>query len=517
VSWKVECADVLDWAERYDGKKFHALLCDPPYELGFMGKDWDRSGIAFNPDTWAALAEHLYPGAFGMAFASSRGWHRLAVAIEDAGLRIHPSIFMLGWSYGSGFPKATNISGWIDKSAGHPPRGHRIAVASRYHPDGTFEPNGENLPPHEYKEPMARVWQSHRYGLQAMKPALEPIIVFQKPYPKGKKTWESIVETGAGALNIDGGRIATDENWSYPNGPGGCKSSQFHYQGRATKPAESHSQGRWPPNFCLIHSPECERVGEKKIESKSRATAGGRRKGGQAYGDYKGYENPPEIGYADSDGLETISDWRCVPECPVYRLGLQSGERAGPWGKESESTRDTSWFSGRTDSYGKLYRDTGTAARFFHQSDWSYEIAERLAMTDPVRYCAKAGRKERDAGLDEWEAKMPGPETLTAGIERKNAKRRPERRSKNPMRNPHPTVKPISLAKWLATLLLPPVEYAPRRILIPFLGSGSEAIGAGLVGWEFILGIEMGADTVEIAEARLRHWLDKPRQAEMDL
>ena len=78
----------------------------------------------------------------------------------------------------------------------------------------------------------------------------------------------------------------------------------------------------------------------------------------------------------------------------------------------------------------------------------------------------------------------------------------------NRLRNPHPTVKPIALARWLAALLLPPDAYAPRRLLIPFLGSGSEAIGAGLVGWEQITGIEFDADTCAIAEARLAHWLE---------
>jgi len=87
--------------------------------------------------------------------------------------------------------------------------------------------------------------------------------------------------------------------------------------------------------------------------------------------------------------------------------------------------------------------------------------------------------------------------------------------SAGPRRNRHPTLKPIALAKWLATLLLPPEEYAPRRILIPFLGSGSEAIGAGLVGWENITGIEMDPETCEIAEARLAHWLKEPRQLEL--
>ena len=84
-----------------------------------------------------------------------------------------------------------------------------------------------------------------------------------------------------------------------------------------------------------------------------------------------------------------------------------------------------------------------------------------------------------------------------------------------PAHNIHPTVKNVKLCQWLATLLLPPPEYAPRRLLVPFLGSGSEAIGAGLVGWEHITGIEMDADTCAIAEARLAHWLNEPRQLEL--
>ena len=81
------CADVVRWAETYQGEKFHAMLTDCPYELNFMSKNWDRSGIAFRPETWAALAQHLLPGAFVMAFASSRGYHRLACAMD------YPSVY----------------------------------------------------------------------------------------------------------------------------------------------------------------------------------------------------------------------------------------------------------------------------------------------------------------------------------------------------------------------------------------------------------------------------------------
>jgi site-specific DNA-methyltransferase (adenine-specific) len=128
--------DAVKWAQEYSGEPFHAILCDAPYHLtsitkrvgagksevgdtrgaggpfksvnrGFMGKQWDGGDLAFNPETWEAFGNVLHSGAFGMAFASSRGWHRMAVAIEDAGFIIHPTIF--GFCYGSGFPKATRV------------------------------------------------------------------------------------------------------------------------------------------------------------------------------------------------------------------------------------------------------------------------------------------------------------------------------------------------------------------------------------------------------------------------
>ena len=87
--------------------------------------------------------------------------------------------------------------------------------------------------------------------------------------------------------------------------------------------------------------------------------------------------------------------------------------------------------------------------------------------------------------------------------------------SKNKAHNPHPTIKPLSLTKHLATLLLPPPEYAPRRILIPFSGTGSEQIGAEQAGWECIIGIEQEAEYVEIAKARIDYWHKQGVQLEL--
>ncbi len=140
-------SDAVKWARRYAARRkcgedlplFHALFGDPPYHLstitkrfgkpgskqaqygrdgafqrasrGFMGKKWDGGDVAFRPSTWRAFYRILHPGAFGMVFGGSRTSHRMAVAIEDAGFRIHPQI---GWVYGclSEDTEILTIDGW---------------------------------------------------------------------------------------------------------------------------------------------------------------------------------------------------------------------------------------------------------------------------------------------------------------------------------------------------------------------------------------------------------------------
>ena len=103
---KINHANIKDWAKNYDGPLFDGILCDPPYELGFMGKSWDSSGIAFDTEMWADILRILKPGAHLLAFSGSRTYHRMAVAIEDAGFEIRD---MIEYIYGSGFPKSTNL------------------------------------------------------------------------------------------------------------------------------------------------------------------------------------------------------------------------------------------------------------------------------------------------------------------------------------------------------------------------------------------------------------------------
>jgi DNA modification methylase len=92
-----------------------SVVCDPPYELGFMGKGWDRSGIAYDVDVWRECLRVLKPGGHLLAFGGSRTYHRLACAIEDAGFEIRDQI---QWIYGSGFPKSLDVSKAIDAASG---------------------------------------------------------------------------------------------------------------------------------------------------------------------------------------------------------------------------------------------------------------------------------------------------------------------------------------------------------------------------------------------------------------
>ncbi|QGJ90759.1 methyltransferase [Mycobacterium phage Sagefire] len=104
-----DCRDILTELE---DASVDAILTDPPYELAFMGKKWDNSGIAFDVEMWEQCLRVLKPGGHLLAFGGSRTWHRLAVAIEDAGFEIRDSI---AWLYGSGFPKSLDVSKAIDK------------------------------------------------------------------------------------------------------------------------------------------------------------------------------------------------------------------------------------------------------------------------------------------------------------------------------------------------------------------------------------------------------------------
>lgn len=489
---EVVVADVIEWAKTYEGAKFHALLCDPPYHLtsivkrfgsktaapaqqgsdgrfsrlsrGFMGQEWDGGDVAFRPETWAAIGQHLLPGAHLLAFGGTRTWHRLTVAIEDAGFELRDTLM---WLYGSGFPKSHDVSKGLDKAAGAERKvvgryvipadsdaGNAGKVVRSVTAEGGFGGNitaaREGTSITAPATDAARQWEG--YGT-ALKPAWEPIIVARKPL-EGTVA-QNCLKHGCGALNIDGCRVEGGERPERVRGDVSSEGRPVYGTDFASgMAAGATSRGRWPANLILSHDPRCKMVGERRVRTGTAVGDLHNASGTNAiYARMRRKGDQPDHGYGDKDGMETVEVWECVEGCPV---GMFPNARSSHGGGQSSGKRSSMFGIGDQgwNSHDSQYYDSGSAARFF--------------------YTSKASKAERNKGTDGCD---------------------------------HPTVKPLDLLRYLSLLILPPPLDVPRRILVPFAGVGSEMIGARQAGWDEVLGIEISQHYADIAAARLAAWL----------
>ena len=105
--------DCVARMKELDTGSIPAIVCDPPYELSFMSKKWDGTGIAFSNDFWSEVFRVLRQGGVVKAFGGTRTFHRMAQAMESVGLI---DVHLMSWCYGSGFPKSLNIAKALDQS-----------------------------------------------------------------------------------------------------------------------------------------------------------------------------------------------------------------------------------------------------------------------------------------------------------------------------------------------------------------------------------------------------------------
>ena len=205
-NYKLYQGNMLDMLEVIKPNTIDSIITDPPYGLtsitkrfgkegsaecqygkdgsfqrlskGFMGKEWDGSGIEYNIETWQKCYEVLKPGGYLLAFGGSRTFHRIACAIEDAGFEIRDTIM---WLYGSGFPKSMNIRLAIDKKSGIDNRTGNIVRGVGSNNTNSMK-NGLSESQELKKEYEERIAQNEWQGWgTALKPAFEPIIVARKP------------------------------------------------------------------------------------------------------------------------------------------------------------------------------------------------------------------------------------------------------------------------------------------------------------------------------------------------
>ena len=236
-----DCRDVL---RTLADNSIDSIVTDPPYELGFMGKSWDSTGVAYDVMVWQECLRVLKPGGHLLAFGGSRTYHRLAVAIEDAGFQIRDQIM---WVYGSGFPKSLNISKAIDKAAGvefnaKPASG----VGFMNNKDDGYNTTLNQLVQVGQSTAEAKEWDG--WGT-ALKPAHEPIVLARKPLDG--TVANNVLTHGVGGINIDGCRVGRADG---DDSSAGNRTATFGTQdtssgGDGSGGWSQNSEGRFPANF----------------------------------------------------------------------------------------------------------------------------------------------------------------------------------------------------------------------------------------------------------------------------
>lgn len=332
--WEGDCLSVMP---TFEANRFSTCITDPPYGLKFMGKSWDHGvpGSQF----WREVMRVCKPGAMLLAFGGTRTYHRLAVAIEDAGWEVRDCIM---WTYGSGFPKSLDISKAIDKAAGAereivssgtPVK--RMIPGSDQHETGSWiKDNGREFLPTITRSHTdnGRLWSG--WGT-ALKPAWEPVIVAMKPIDGTFA--DNAVRYGVAGFNIDGGRVELNGDYkSKSNGrPSQTGLPDNYISELANQP---DSIGRFPAN--LIHDGSDEVL--------------------QAFPDTPG--QLADLSYT-------------APSTPFKNAYGKMNRQGEPSADNRYTDQGSTNFAAKP---GQRRADSGSAARFF--------------------YCAKASRSDRGEG-----------------------------------------------------------------------------------------------------------------------
>lgn len=413
---------------------------------GFMGQTWDGGDVAFREETWAEVLRVLKPGGHLVAFSGTRTYHRMVVAIEDAGFEIRDQ---LAWVYGSGFPKSHNLGdGW-----------------------GT-----------------------------ALKPAWEPIALARKPLVGTNLA--NMAEHGVGGLNVDGCRIGDEERLNLS-----ASSNQIYGQFKGAETEGRATIGRWPAN--IIHDGSDEVVAGFP-ESDGAASPVGPQYGAKtsvnAYGDWGPRQEMLPRGdsgsaarffaqcqYGDDEweflrnGLAARSAESLCGSCgtpiagdPAATLTLGSSGGESRVGQASIGICESCTLSL---SRAHIAANQGSIATIPIIPSCSRSNGSATLVTDSTTK-ADGKAKAADANVPELATRfLYCPKATT------------EERGEG---NNHPTVKPVALMRWLARLVTP----KGGTVLDPFMGSGSTALACDAEQFNFI-GCELSPQYAEIARNRI--------------
>jgi hypothetical protein len=527
-----------------DEASVDAIVTDPPYELGFMGKGWDKSGVANDPAVWREALRVLKPGGHLLAFSGTRTYHRMTAAIEDAGFEVRDQI---GWCFASGFPKSHNLDNERGRTiCGCDDHMHGLRQA----PDdaGRVGEEGQDA---ELQPPMQR--QAARRGVGEARAQrcdgtqdLYAIAGGEEPGMEGRRDAQAparklrpgAVRQGAGMGQADGseGRLrdgAPADDGSVVRLPADADGGGASHRPRsaAQRAGESgtvagqpqpQAGGAWPvcggcglpilprglgtalkpawEPICVARKPLDGTVAANVLKHGTGALNIDGCRVGISSGEREVIDSRSG---ADRDSREIYGAGltRAVGETfKSHDLGrwpanvihdgsvevmtafpvVTSGVKVGGQYARAIGVHEGGQRSDGTASYG----DTGSAARFF--------------------YCAKADRADRNEGLDG----MPETRRSDADGMLMSDPRMDKPQQRRASANHHPTVKPTDLMRYLCRLVTP----KGGTVLDPFMGSGSTLKAAELEGFSAI-GIELSAEYIEIAKRRIA--ADAPLFAEV--
>ena len=388
-------------------------------------------------EVWKEALRVLKPGGHILCACGTRTQHRMAVNIEDAGFDIRD---IVAWVYGSGFPKSHNIGKAVDKLQGN----EREVVGEKRTPDGKTwserRPNGDIT------------------GYKGN--GIEEKLNIQSIETKGTSKFEGWGTALKPAMEL----------WTLARKPLSEKTVakntlKWGTAGINIDGCRVESEPELAKNWDRVQSKKqgIASTGIKPIDLRDRVPAG-------RFPANLIHDGSEEVvsKFPDSGGGKAKSN------SDVNRKGIKE---------------DGSSFNSKTCGFDvnkcqgmANFGDSGSASRFF--------------------YCAKASKSERNKGLEGFEEKFTPasefrPNHMEKTLEGKGGN--PYGRW-TPVKNNHPTVKPVKLMQYLCRLITP----KGGTILDPFMGSGSTGIGAKLEGFNFI-GIELDEEYMKIAEARINN------------
>jgi len=440
--WRVIQGDCLEVMRGMDANSVDSIVTDPPAGIAFMSKSWDgdkggrHQWVAWLSEIMGEGLRVLKPGGMALVWALPRTSHWTAWALEDAGFEVRDCVYHV---FGSGFPKSLDISKAIDKSAGAEREvvGKRTDGMATNSGSGCYQMNdGADTSMRRTFDETAPATDAARLW-QGWGTALKPAVEcwWLAMKPLDGTFAQNAEKWGVAGINVDGCRVGTEGGETHR---GGCQDAMVGGKvARGGVDTDLTAKGRWPAN--LIHDGSEEVVGcfPVTIQRHRERTA---RKGGNS-----------------------------------GALGAFAGSTAnavGTWPADGG----------------------GSAARFFKCCPPDGEEVRRLY------YAPKASRAEREMGLEGMDRK--------AQSEREgrdpcmNSKYTTDGRPQSitpPTANFHPTVKPLSLMKYLVRLTKTPTG---GLVLDPFTGSGTTGVACVMEGRDFV-GIELSEEYCAIARARI--------------